>query len=78
MPNTAVLVQLAVALGPCSWNSIVPVGLAPPARVAVSVTVVPTVAPPLGLVAMAGEALLMATDSAPQPEAAGLLALSPP
>ncbi len=61
LSNTAVVVQIGVALGPYSLNSIVPPGEEPPERVAVSFTVAaPTVPPALGLVARAGEAFALA------------------
>lgn len=74
LSNTAVPVQLGVALGPYSWNSIVPPGEEPPDRVAVSFTVVvPTVPPALGLVATAGEAFALAALRAKLTVADGLL-----
>jgi hypothetical protein len=80
--NTAVPEQFPaerMLCGPYRLNVIVPVGLSPPVKVAVSVIVaVPTVPPALGAVAIAGEALLMVTDSAPQPQRAVVLLVSPP
>jgi hypothetical protein len=73
--------HFAVALGPYRLKVIVPVGAEPPDKVAMSVTVaLPAGPPPLGLVVMVGAASggVIVTDSVPQPEAAELLALSPP
>jgi hypothetical protein len=78
--STGVVVQFADELGPYRLNVIVPPGLKPPDKVAVSFTVVAPAAPVpvvLGAVVMAGEAWPMTTDSSLQPVAAGLLLASP-
>jgi hypothetical protein len=70
---TAAVAQSAVALGPYKLNVIVPVGVDPPERVAVSVTAVPSVPPGLGRVARAGEALALAPFRIRLAVAAGLV-----
>jgi len=76
--KAGVVSQPVLSLGPKTEKVTVPVGLSPPAKVAVSEMVPPMTTLAEAWVVIVGLAGLTVTDSAPQPLDAAVFNMSPP